>query len=76
MTETFTSVEGNKWLVAAKILHDTVSGKRKSAGLSDKPFMTWLNIRKDIDRLNTSGMAKKYSKILKEKKQESSSVLF
>ncbi len=51
IVQTASALEGNKWLAGAKNIYNTVQQKRSSQGQSTKPFMDWVGIQQEVERL-------------------------
>ena len=51
IVQTSSALEGNKWLAGAKNIYNTVQQKRSQQGQSSKPFMEWVGIQQEVERL-------------------------
>ena len=51
IVQTSNALEGNKWLAGAKNIYNTVQAKRSQQGQSTKPFMDWVGIQQEVERL-------------------------
>ena len=52
IVQTSSSLQSNKWLAGAKIIHEAVQKKREADGLSTKPFVDWAGIEQDVQKLS------------------------
>ena len=52
IVQTSSSLQSNKWLAGAKVIYDVVQKKRSEKGLSTKPFMDWVGIQQQVERLS------------------------
>ncbi len=51
IVQTSSALQSNKWLAGAKVIYDAVESKRSSQGQSTKPFMDWVGIQQEVERL-------------------------
>ena len=51
IVQTSSALQSNKWLAGAKVIYDVVQSKRASQGESTKPFMDWVGIQQEVERL-------------------------
>ena len=51
IVQTSSALQESKWLAGAELIYDVVKSKRSSQGQSTKPFMEWVGIQQEVDRL-------------------------
>ena len=51
VVQTSSALRSNKWLQAAKMIHEAVQTKRSALGLSTKGFEDWAGIRQEVESL-------------------------
>ena len=52
VVQTSSALQGNKWLAGAKVIYDIVQSKRAAQGQNTKPFMDWVGIQQEVERLS------------------------
>ncbi len=56
IVQTSSALQSNKWLAGAKVIYDVVQTKREQQGQSTKPFMDWVGIQQEVERLAVGKM--------------------
>jgi len=51
MAQTSNAIQANKWLAGARLIHDVVKSKRAAQGQETKPFLNWIGMDQEMDRL-------------------------
>ena len=52
IVQTSSALQSNKWLAGAKVIYDVVESKRSRGGRTTKPFMEWVGIKQEVERLS------------------------